>query len=178
MVSVGPAGVRPLPPSASRSIKKKTIKKNHHDLSKFGSCSRIDVLLTCSCAWAISTESTRGIATPPSIPQPPPPPAGGARPPASAGMAAEAAAAAAHPSGKGIRARTLRWLYAAHILQCLSTTIREQAAPDMVFRLFDNDMVKSCAAARRPRRMGAAAVLTRGRLAGPRSSGATTPSPA
>lgn len=40
---------------------------------------------------------------------------------------------------------TLRKLYVAHVLQCLSTTMREQAAPGMVYRLFGNDMVKSAA---------------------------------
>ena len=29
--------------------------------------------------------------------------------------------------------RTLRRLYVAHVLQCLSTTMREQAAPGMVY---------------------------------------------
>eukprot|EP01051_Picozoa_sp_SAG22_P014943 SAG22_NODE_1884_length_3377_cov_29.524100_3_plen_502_part_00 len=47
------------------------------------------------------------------------------------------------PLTKSKHGRTLFWLYCAHILQCLSTTIREQAAPDMVFRLFNNDMVSS-----------------------------------
>ena len=39
--------------------------------------------------------------------------------------------------------RTLRRLYVAHVLQCLSTTMREQAAPGMVYSLFRNDMVAS-----------------------------------
>ena len=47
------------------------------------------------------------------------------------------------PAEKKRSSRTLFFLYCAHILQCLSTTIREQAAPDMVFRLFNNDMVSS-----------------------------------
>ena len=38
---------------------------------------------------------------------------------------------------------TLRRLYVAHVLQCLSTTMREQAAPGMVYSLFRNDMVAS-----------------------------------
>ncbi len=38
---------------------------------------------------------------------------------------------------------TLRRLYVAHVLQCLSTTMREQAAPGMVYSLFRDDMVAS-----------------------------------
>ena len=38
---------------------------------------------------------------------------------------------------------TLRRLYVAHVLQCLSTTMREQAAPGLVYSLFQNDMVAS-----------------------------------
>jgi MFS family permease len=35
----------------------------------------------------------------------------------------------------------LRRLFVAHVLQCLSTTIREQAAPGLVFSMFRNDIV-------------------------------------
>ena len=41
--------------------------------------------------------------------------------------------------------RVLRRLYVAHVLQCLSTTLREQSAPGLVYSLFQNDMVASAA---------------------------------
>lgn len=44
-------------------------------------------------------------------------------------------------SSQAATKKTLRWLYAAHVLQCLSTTMREQAAPALVFRLFTTNNV-------------------------------------
>lgn len=49
------------------------------------------------------------------------------------------------PAGQQHGQAVLRRLYAAHVLQCLSTTLREQAAPGLVYSLFQNDMVKSAA---------------------------------